>query len=94
MAKITKEEVLKIARMSKMTLHESEIEKIITELDAVLSYAERVSEIASDVEINVEKNINKFRDDQVVPTDYQPIMSQAPSSEDNYFIVPKILDND
>lgn len=94
MATVTREEVLKIAKMSKMELLEEEIAGIVQELNAVLSYAERVCEIAADVEIVETKNSNVMREDIVKPTNPQPILAQAPSTEDNYFIVPKILEND
>lgn len=92
MAKITKEEVLRLAQMSKLTILDSEIDNVISELESVLNYAERVCEIQFDGQVDYRKNVNVTRPDQVIPTDYKPIMAQAPQSEDNYFIVPKILD--
>jgi len=92
-AKVTKEEILKIAEMTRVSIEEHEIESIITQFNAVLTYAERVVEIAKDADVKRDKNINCMRPDVVIPTDSKEILEQAPQSEDNYFVVPKFIDN-
>jgi len=92
MDKITKDEVLKIASFTKITIDESEIDSIVTQLQDVLSYAIRVQDIAKDIEIPSFKNINRLRPDQVVSFDSTKILDQAPDVQDNYFVVPKILE--
>ena len=93
MTKITREEVLKIAKLSKIEIKESEIEPMITHLQDVLTYAAGVKEIGGDVEVPSSKNVNVFREDVCVKTNPEPILSQAPEGEDNFFVVPKILEN-
>lgn len=93
MTKVTREEVLKLAEMSKLRVLDNEISSIISDLEGVLSYAQGVMRIvAENFSATSEKNINVMRDDIVVPTISSPIVAQAPESEDNYFVVPKILD--
>jgi aspartyl-tRNA(Asn)/glutamyl-tRNA(Gln) amidotransferase subunit C len=91
--KITREEVLKIAEISKIKILEVEIENVIKHLESVLSYAERVQEIVADQDEPSNKNINVIREDVIINTDSEPILRQAPESEDNYFVVPKILND-
>ncbi len=93
MTKISRKEVLKIASMSAIALREEEIEPMIAQLEQVLSYAERVTQVATSVEEPSTKNINVMRDDLVIPQDPAPILAQAPEREGNYFVVPMILDN-
>lgn len=93
MAKISKEEVLKIARLSNIDVHEDEVDSLTKQLADVLSYAERVKEVAADAEEPSNMNVNVFREDVVVKTDPEPVLSQAPEREDNFFVVPKILEN-
>lgn len=93
MAKITREEVLKIAKMSQLAIHEDEIPAYIKQLEQVLSYAERVKEIAADVEEPSNRNVNVIRDDVIEKTDPEPILDQAPVREGDYFVVPAILEN-
>lgn len=93
MAKITREEVLKLAELSKIEIKENEIDSIMKQLQDVLSYAQCVKEIAADIEIFSNKNVNVFREDVIQRTDSKEILAQAPETQDNFFIVPKILEN-
>lgn len=92
MFRITREEVLKLAKMSRIHIHENEIDGLIEQLKSVLSYAERVGQIAGDINVSSPKNINVFRPDIAVKTDSKPILEQAPQGEDNFFVVLPILD--
>lgn len=93
MTKISKEEILRIARLSRLDIHEDEISPLMKRLDEVLTYAERVREVAADVDEPSSKNMNVFREDIVVKTDPKPILSQAPAQEEDYFVVPAILED-
>ncbi|KKP27951.1 MAG: Aspartyl/glutamyl-tRNA(Asn/Gln) amidotransferase subunit C [candidate division TM6 bacterium GW2011_GWF2_30_66] len=95
MIKISKEEVLKIAEMARISIHESEIEEIQSKLELVLSYAERVQKVAEDFDVSAQSNkcVNIFRQDIVAKTDPEPILEQAVCREENYFVVPVIIEN-
>ncbi len=93
MTKISREEVLKIARASQLDLHEDEIKPLISQLEEVLSYAERVKEVAADVEEPSMRNVNVLREDVIVSTDPDTILEKAPDREGNYFVVPMILES-
>lgn len=89
---ITKEEVEKIARLSHIELSETETINAMKHLDAVLSYAARVQEIAKDVDMPSLKNSNIERDDIAIPCDSQIILAQAPEREEDFFVVPVIIE--
>lgn len=91
MDKITKDEVLNIAALTKLTIEDHEIDAIVKQLQDVVTYAERVQEIAKDISIPSSKNVNRQREDIAILFDSTPILNQAPDEEDNYFVVPKIL---
>lgn len=93
MKKISRDEIIKLAQMSAIDIHEDEIQPLIEQVGSVLSYAQRVKEVARTVEVPSNKNMNVFREDVVVKTDYRPLMAQAPQEEGNYFVVPTILDH-
>jgi aspartyl-tRNA(Asn)/glutamyl-tRNA(Gln) amidotransferase subunit C len=93
MSLITKEEVAKIARLSNIELSEEEITKAQKHLEAVLSYAARVQDIAKDIDIPLFKNQNIERDDIVQPCNPEPILVQAPEREGDFFVVPVIIEN-
>ena len=92
-AKVTKEEIKKIAEMTRVSIEEHELEGILAQFNDVLTYAERVVEIAKSVDVKREKNINCTRADVAIPTDSSKILAQAPQQEDNYFVVPKFVEN-
>ena len=92
MTKISRDEVLHIANISRIALREQEIAPLMEQLEQVLSYAQRVVQ-ATSVEEPSTKNVNIFRDDLVISQDPEPILAQAPEREGNYFVVPVILDN-
>lgn len=93
MAKISREEILKIARMSHVDIREDEALPLIEQIEQVLSYAERVSNVAVDIKEPCGKNVNVFREDLVVKQDPKPILAQAPERAGNYFVVPKIIES-
>lgn len=92
MAKITKDEVFKMAQLSHIQIHQNEIDALTNQLESVLSYAARVQEIATPVSVPLSKNVNVFRDDVIIKTDPEIVLSRAPESEAHYFVVPAIIE--
>lgn len=93
MALVTKEEVLKIARLSYLDIHEDELESLVKQLQGVLTYAERVQKAAEFAEEPSNRNVNVFREDMVVKTDPAPILAQAPEREEDFFVVPVVIES-
>jgi aspartyl-tRNA(Asn)/glutamyl-tRNA(Gln) amidotransferase subunit C len=93
MSIITAQEIEKIAKLSNIELSESEIIHAQKHLEAVLSYAARVQEIAKDIDVALLKNQNIERDDIIVPCNPQAILAQAPEREGDFFVVPVIIEN-
>jgi len=98
MSVISKEEVLRIAKMSRITLKEDEIDSVTQQLNAILTYAARVSEIAgpNQQELNAKdvQNTNVWRQDSVVPCNGERLLAAAPVQEANYFVVPAIIEHE
>ena len=93
MAVITKEEILKLAFLSRIKIDDDEIDSIVKQLQDVLSYAQRVKEVSSDVKEQSNKHFNIMREDIAIKTESSILLEQAPQEEDDFFVVPKILDN-
>ena len=91
MAKISRQEILNIAHVSHLEIHESEIDALIEPVEQVLTYAERVKEMAGDIQEQFNKNINIMRDDSIGISTAETILSRAPEREGDYFVVPIIL---
>lgn len=93
MATISREEVIKIARIANIEIHEDEIDTLTVQIESVLSYAARVQKLASHQEGPSYKNINIMREDVVRESTPDPILGQAPAREERYFVVPAILEH-
>ena len=89
--KVTREELLRIAAIAKLEIKQNEVEPLVAQLEAFLSYAERVNQIAEDANEPSNRNVNIMRDDVTVPSIAFSILAQAPEREEDYFVVPKIL---
>lgn len=94
MTKVSKEEIKKLAAMTKLYIAEDELEAMQQRLESMLDYAQRVQLIAKDIEIPSEKNINHDRKDVMIQGSVEDILAQAPQQEDNYFVVPKIIEGE
>jgi len=95
MTKITKEEVRKVAELARLELNENEINNHAEQLEKILEYIKQLEEIdTNEVPCTTRaiEVINVFRKDEKLNFDCkEDILDLAPSREDEYFKVPKIL---
>jgi aspartyl-tRNA(Asn)/glutamyl-tRNA(Gln) amidotransferase subunit C len=95
MTKITKEEVQKVAQLARLELNENEINNHAVQLEKILKYIEQLEKInTNDVPCTTRaiEVINVFRKDE--KKDYvnnKELLDLAPSREDEFFKVPKII---
>ena len=88
--------VRRIAHLARIAVDEEEVEHLRNELNAILAFVEQLSEANVDgVEpmTSVTPMAMKKRADVVtdggIPDD---IVRNAPATEDNYFLVPKVVE--
>ena len=95
MIKITKNEVKKVARLARLQLNEDEINKHAEQLEKILEYIKQLEKIdTEDVPCTTRaiEVINVFRKDEKKNFDCtQELLDLSPSREDDYFKVPKII---
>ena len=95
MTKITKEEVRKVAELARLELNENEINNHAEQLEKILEYIKQLEKIdTNDVPCTTRaiEVINVFRKDKKQNLDCkEELLDLAPSIEDEYFKVPKIL---
>ena len=95
MTKITKEEVKKVAQLARLELNEDEINNHAEQLEKILEYIKQLEKIDTD-EVNCTTRaievINVFREDKKKNYDcIEELLELGPSREDQYFKVPKII---
>ena len=95
MAKITKEEVKKVAHLARLELNENEINCHAEQLEKILEYIKQLEKIETeDVPCTTRaiEVINVFRKDEKKSYDCtQELLDLSPSREDDFFKVPKII---
>ena len=89
---VTHEEVLKIARLAKLYIDESELDKLTKDMSESISFADTISQAGDEATgfDNINNLQNAFRQDQVVPSyPREEILKNANDQEDGYFAVRK-----
>lgn len=93
MVHISREEVLKLARLSNIEIHSDEVDTVRMRLQQVLEYAACVSQVVDQTSQCSTTSVNTVRDDVILSTNPEPLLAQAPEQEDHLFVVPSILKN-
>ena len=92
---LTKEEVLKIAKLSKLAFEEKEIEKFQIELNDILGYIDMLNEVdTSKVEplVYINDVVNNFREkEEKTSLEITKVLLNAPESAENAIVVPKVV---
>ena len=92
---LSKEEVLKIAKLSRLKISDAEIESFAKPLDKLLHYMEDLKALdLSDVEpmTGVEDAPTVLREDVPQPSlSYEQAFANAPEEENGHFVIPKVI---
>ena len=93
--KITRETVLHVAGLARLSLSEEEVDTYARQLDAILEYMEQLNTLDTEGVEPTEHVIpleTPFREDRVVPSlDPEQGLRNAPERSGTFFKVPKIL---
>ena len=93
--RLTRDDVLKVARLARLDVTEEEVDRFTEQLAAVLEHAADVAALdLSDVPPTARPVplVNVLRDDVVRPgLDRDEVLAAAPAAEDGRFRVPPIL---
>ena len=97
MARITSEEVKKVAKLARLELNHDEVNEHAEQLEKILEYIKQLEKIDTEnipcttraIEVT-----NVFRKDEKIDYAYsEEILDLAPSREDKFFKVPKIIND-
>ena len=95
MTKITNDEVKKVASLARLELDNDEINNHAKQLEKILEYIKQLEKIDTDdvaCTTRAIEVINVLRKDENKNFDYtEELLELGPSREDNYFKVPKII---
>jgi len=95
MSRISKEEVKKVAQLARLKLNEDEINNHAEQLEKILDYIKQLEKINTENIACTTRAIevtNVLRKDQKnIYKNTEDILDLAPSREDQFFKVPKII---
>ncbi len=93
---ITHQDVEHVAKLARLELSTDEKEQFTEQLNAILSYAEKLNELDTEhipPTSHVLKLVNVMRDDVTRPSlTIEQVMKNAPEEEDDQFRVPAVLE--
>jgi aspartyl-tRNA(Asn)/glutamyl-tRNA(Gln) amidotransferase subunit C len=86
---VDQQTVRRIARLARIAVTEEDVPHLQVELNAILSFVERLNEPMT----SVTPMVMKKRPDRVTDGGYaEAIVKNAPATEDHFFLVPKVIE--
>ena len=93
---IDKNQVKKVAKLSRISLEDNKIDSLSKDLDSILTFVEKLNELDTK-EIKIIKSIadktlearNDIVDDGKIKND---ILKNSPEKNEDFFIVPKVIE--
>ena len=91
-------DIAHVARLARLELTESELEGYRKQLGVILDHAAKVQSLEGEPRVESAHPlgfVNAYRSDEVTPSlDRDEVLSQAPESQDGYFVVPPALESE
>lgn len=92
--KISREEIIHIAKLANLNLTDAEIDKYTNDMEDILNFANTVNNVNTE---GVDETIgtdsyNVFRKDEIEePMDREVLLQNAPSQDEGMFRIPKVI---
>ena len=94
MNELTKEEVLHVAHLARISVSEEDIEKYKVQLKQILDEVNRINEVNVDEDILISPTENKniYREDEGIDTEVD-ILKNAPKKSGNYIEIKRFVND-
>ena len=93
---VDKATVRRIAKLARLELPEGRVEPMMAEMNSILGWIEQLQEVqveGTEPMTSVVTQKLKMRDDVVTAGgDAAAILANAPQAEDDFFVVPKVIE--
>ena len=94
---ITREEVLQVARLARLMLSPAEVDKMKEQLGSILSYIRQLDRLDTSGLVPTSHAVEMgtpFREDSAQPFgEKEEILKNAPDREEDFFRVPRIIED-
>jgi aspartyl-tRNA(Asn)/glutamyl-tRNA(Gln) amidotransferase subunit C len=89
---ISREEIIKLAQLSSLSLTEDELVDVREQLGKILTFTEEIMSVDITPGLDASRPVNVFREDKSRLKPSKEILDAAPEARNSYFVVPRILD--
>ncbi len=93
--KISKKEVLHVAHLARLDLHESDIDRFADQIGTILDYVDTLKQVDTQDVTATSHAIdltNAFREDEEpAHLDTADTLANAPEADDGAFVVPRVI---
>jgi aspartyl/glutamyl-tRNA(Asn/Gln) amidotransferase C subunit len=90
---ITRDDILKIAKLSKLSIEDEEIEALTKDMAEIIQFADTINTAVEDENMefdDISNIINAFHEDEVIESfDSDLILKNRDGGEDGYFLVKR-----
>lgn len=93
---VTKDDVRKVARLSRIAVPDDKLEALAGELNGIMGWIDQLNEV--DIEgvepmTSVVETVLPMRSDEVTDGNIQDqVLANAPKADDGFFVVPKAVE--
>ena len=93
---INKNQVKKVAKLSRISLDDSKLDSLSKDLDSILNFVKELNKVdtnkikplSSIVDKKLEPRVDKINDGQIK----KEILKNSPDKNEDFFIVPKVVE--
>lgn len=93
---LTKEQVQHIATLARLQLEDAEFDDVVEKLSRIVDFVDQLQEAPTDDVLPMAHPLNmsqRLRADEVTEANEREfIQENAPSTEDGYYLVPKVIE--
>ena len=93
---ITKDTILKISNLAKISITDQEVEKLESEISTIISWVDSLNEVDTENVTPMSNSLTntlRMREDLVTDGNkVSDILSNSPADDENFFVVPKVIE--
>lgn len=88
---VEREEIIKLAKLSKLTMSDEQIETLTKDMQSIISFADMIEKAKCDEPDSISiSNPQPLRSDEVHSSyPREEILKNAPTPDDGYFLLPR-----
>ena len=94
MSKITETDILKIAKLAKLSIDSNDLAKRVSEFNDILSHIEKLNELNLDANALATETpkLGMFDDTPRPSNTIEQVLQNAPSAEKPFFYIPRVIE--